>query len=216
MKTETDKKEISFLEEIRQSIRESREETKERDAKWEQERKEAAAEYEKWKKEMQKHIGGIAESAAEYEKWKKEMQRYVGGISESNGDMAEEMIYNSLEKNKTFAGIKFDKIERNVNMKINLLDLAGEYDVVLKNGDTLAIIETKYKVKQKDVSKFLDVQVPKFRKLFPAFNDYKIILGIGGMSFEDKAINEAKENGVGIIKIVGDKVEYQTEKIKIY
>ena len=36
------------------------------------------------------------------------------------------------------------------------------------------------------------------------------------MSFEDKAIAEAKENGIGIIKVVGDKVEYYTEGIKIY
>ena len=36
------------------------------------------------------------------------------------------------------------------------------------------------------------------------------------MSFEDNAIDEAQNNGVGIIKIVGDKVEYYTDGIKIY
>jgi len=48
------------------------------------------------------------------------------------------------------------------------------------------------------------------------FNDYKIVLGIGGMSFEGQAEDVANENGVGIIKIVGDKVEYYTDKIKVY
>ena len=48
------------------------------------------------------------------------------------------------------------------------------------------------------------------------FSDYKIILGIGGMSFEEDAINAAKEKGIGIIKILGDKLEYYTENIKMY
>jgi len=48
------------------------------------------------------------------------------------------------------------------------------------------------------------------------FSDYKIILGVGGMSFEDEAITAAKEKGIGIIKVVGDKLEYQTENIKMY
>ena len=44
------------------------------------------------------------------------------------------------------------------------------------------------------------------------FNDYKIVLGIGGMSFESKSKDIAKKNGIGIIKIIGDKVEYYTDE----
>jgi len=36
------------------------------------------------------------------------------------------------------------------------------------------------------------------------------------MSFEKDAIDEANKSGVGIIKGVGDKVEYYTEGIKEY
>ena len=36
------------------------------------------------------------------------------------------------------------------------------------------------------------------------------------MSFDDNAIDAAKENGVAIIKIVGDKVECHTENIIMY
>jgi len=140
----------------------------------------------------------------------------VDGIAKSNGAMAEEMIYNSLKKDKTFAGIMFDEIDRNLKMKLKKFNLEGEFDVVLQNCNTLAIIETKYKVRVEDVSKLVDKKVNDFRKLFPVFNDYKIVLGIGGMSFEGQAEDVANENGVGIIKIVGDKVEYYTDRIKIY
>jgi len=41
---------------------------------------------------------------------------------------------------------------------------------------------------------------------------HRILLGIGGMSFDDDAIKEAEEYGVGIIKVIGDKVEYHTDR----
>ena len=115
-----------------------------------------------------------------------------------------------------FGGIKFEEIDKNIKLKFKKLNLEGEYDVVLQNGDTLAIIETKYKVRVKDVSELVNKKLDNFRKLFPIFSDYKILLGIGGMSFDDKVEDEAKEKGIGIIKILGDTVEYYTENIKIY
>jgi hypothetical protein len=41
-------------------------------------------------------------------------------------------------------------------------------------------------------------------------------LGVGGMSFYKDAIEKAKQKGIGIIKVVGDKVEYYTENVKKY
>jgi len=147
----------------------------------------------------------------------KETNKQIFGISNSNGEVAEDTVYNSLEQDMTFAGIEFDFIDRNWKKHSKKLNLKGEYDVILENGDTMALIETKYKVRKDDVSKFVTNETEnKFRKLFPNYNNYKLLLGIGGMSFDDDAIEEAKENGIGIIKIIGDKVEYHTEGIKIY
>ena len=145
-----------------------------------------------------------------------ETNKQIFGISKSNGDMAEDTVYNALEQKMTFANIEFDDIDRNWNRKSKKLKIQGEYDVILKNGDILAIIETKYKVRKDDVTKFATTKLENFRKLFDEYKNYKILLGISGMSFEKDAIEEAKENGVGIIKVVGDKVEYHTEGIKEY
>ena len=130
--------------------------------------------------------------------------------------MAEEMIYNALDREMTFSGIKFQYICANMNKSLKSENIRAEFDVVLENGDTVAIIETKYKVREKDVSELLNKKLNNFRKLFPMYANYKIMLGVGGMSFEKKAITAANKKGIGIIKIVGDKVEYQTENVKIY
>jgi hypothetical protein len=168
------------------------------------------------RKATDKQIAELAEDRKATDKQIKELSKNINGIANSNGEMAEEMIFNSLKKDKTFAGIKFYDIDRNIKLKSKALKLDSEFDVVLENGDTVAIIETKYKVREKDVSELLNKKLNNFRKLFPMYANYKIMLGVGGMSFEKKAIAEANKKGIGIIKIVGDKVEYQTENVKIY
>jgi len=146
----------------------------------------------------------------------KDVRKEIGGIGDSNGAMAEEMIFNALDKSKTFGGIKFDDVDRNLRFKLKKIKLEAEFDVVMQNGDTIALIETKYKVKSKHITSILEKHLPSFKRLFPVFNDHKIIIGIGGMSFEKDVEEEAIEKGIGIIKIVGDKVEFFTDKIKYY
>ena len=159
----------------------------------------------------------IAEKeTAEIRKMIKETNAMVNGIGKSNGAVAEETIYNALKYNMMYGGIKFEDIQRNVKKDSTSQNLRGEFDAVLENGDTLAIIETKYRVRKDDVNVLVNKKVEDFRKLFPKYNDYKIILGIGGMSFDEEALKEANENGVGIIKVVGEKVEFQTTDIKVY
>jgi hypothetical protein len=147
----------------------------------------------------------------------KETNRHINGIAKSNGDMTEEAIFNALGQDLSFAGVQFDDIGRDWKKYIKKLDIRGQYDVVLENGDTVALIEAKYKVRKEDITDLFTKEVTdKFRKLFPLYVNHKIILGVGGMSFDDDALDEASKNGVGIIKVVGDKVEYYTEGIKTY
>jgi len=147
--------------------------------------------------------------------WKK-LYDLIGGIGDSNGDVAEEAIYNVLEKDMTFANVKFNFIRKNVQLQSEDHRTLTELDVLMVNGDTVSLIETKYKVKKKDVTKLLKDKLVCFRQVFPKYDNHKIILGIGGMAFEENVLEEAKENGIGIIKIVGDKVEYYIDGIKVY
>ena len=201
---------------LMQSFKESREEMERMQKKSEKEWAEIREKSEKEWAEIRENQKETDEMFRKIGERIDNTNRSVSGIDRSNGFMAEEMIYNSLERNMTFAGITFDDIDRNVKLHSKFLDIKGEFDVILKNGDTLAIIETKYKVKREDISKLVDKQVKNFRKLFPTFSEYEIVLGIGGMSFEDKAIDDANKKGVGIIKIVGDKLEFYTDGLKRY
>jgi hypothetical protein len=179
-----------------------------------------SAELKKQMAETEKFIKELSAEAdkrnAETNKQFQAMQKEIGGIGESNGAMTEEMIYNVLEKDKTFAGIKFDYIRKNVPIQTEDLRTLTELDILMVNGNTISIIEAKYKVEKKDVTELVKNKLSDFRQCYPKYSDYKILLGVGGMSFTNKALEVAKKQGIGIIKVVGDKVEYNTNNITIY
>ena len=157
------------------------------------------------------------------EKMSQEVRRLnntVNGVSKSNGMMAEEFFYNSLKSTKTFGGVRFDKVKKNLygNASKEGENLEGEYDITMINGDSLCIVETKYRVRPDDVSDLVKRRLIKFRELLPKYAGYKIYLGIGGMSFEnDKMIEKkAKDFGVGILKLNGDVVEIYDKNLKVY
>ena len=145
----------------------------------------------------------------------KNVCKEVGGIGEANGDAAEETIYNILEKDKTFCGVKFDDIRKNFPVMLGI-DTLTELDVLMVNGDTVSIIEIKHKVERKDINNLIHDKLTKFRRCYPQYDNYKIILGIGGFSFHKSAVTEASNNGIGIIKVRGEKIEEHTENIKMY
>jgi hypothetical protein len=142
--------------------------------------------------------------------------KQIGGIDRSNGLMAEEAVYNALKKDNIFANVKFDYIRQNVAVQSEDHQTLTELDILMVNTDSVAIIESKYKVEKKDVFNIWKTKLKYFRQYNPKYNNHKIILGIAGMSFEDNAEDEAKKHGIGIIKIIGDKVEFYTEGLQEY
>ncbi|MDR0304009.1 MAG: hypothetical protein LBH98_04455 [Chitinispirillales bacterium] len=143
----------------------------------------------------------------------------VNGTSESNGKFSETYFYNSLFNSMRFGGKDFDEIEKGMKRARKLPDgekLRGEYDVVMYNGDTVALIEIKYKVRNKDIETLTGKQVNVFRQLFPQYAEHKFYLGIAGMSFEGDAEEEALKQGVGILRPSGENVEILDKDLKAY
>ena len=134
----------------------------------------------------------------------KELQKTLGGMANSHGSFAEEYFFNSFEDNEqNFFGEHFDEIEKNV--KGRLKNLKDEYDIVLYNGISVAIIEVKYKAHKGDVDKVLK-KAETFRILFPDYKDFNIYLGLASMAFYPELEQECINQGIAIIKQVGDNV----------
>ena len=139
---------------------------------------------------------------------------YLGGITDNIGMTTEDYFYNSLYHKPVLGNIKFDSITKNIHIKTKRLE--DEFDIVMYNGDCIALIECKYKAHENDVKKLIDKKVNSFRILHPDYKDYKIYLGIASFSFYPELEQYAKENGVAILKQKGELVEIEAENLKVY
>jgi len=147
------------------------------------------------------------------------MRKEVSGIGDSNGFFAEDAIYDSLYESKRFGGVEFGCVSRGMKGDLDLPNgehIKGEYDVVLINSTSVAIVEAKYRVRKKDLDRLLTVQLPRFKLIFPMYAAYTVYLGIGGMSFESGVEEEALQNGVGTLKLNGEAVEINDANVKAW
>ncbi len=78
---------------------------------------------------------------------------------------------------------------------------------MLINGKDVAIIETKYKLHERDLDKLLNKQYPDFQKLYPEYANYKHHFALASFYIDDELKDEALEKGVIILQRKGDLVD---------
>jgi len=158
-------------------------------------------EIEEWKKKMDESI--------------KAMQQELGGMGKSNGEIAESYFVNSFTNSMQFAGQKYDEIDHNLSRKNKKLNLQGEYDLVLYNCTSVAIIEIKYKAREKDIEDLLK-KAPIFKQLYPQYANYSLYLGLAAFHINRKVEKESKEKGIALIKQVGDSMVIYDDYLKVF
>jgi hypothetical protein len=191
-----------------------REERKEADCKWREEREEAER---KWREECEEAERRSQAADRRLERLEKKMQRMgilVGGINDNIGYHAEQFFQDVFDEKLEFGGIKYDEMIPNLAYKDKGVKI--EFDVVLLNGDSIALIEVKNRIHPDFVKELAEERVGKFREFFPRYSNYNVYLGIAGFSFSDEVLDRASSYGIGIIKQVGEGVEIEANNLKAY
>jgi len=143
----------------------------------------------------------------------------VTGISDSNGEFAEEYFFTSLKKKMEFAGVHFDDIYEDIKQLRKMPNgerLKDQFDIVMINDDAVALVEIKYTARKGYPAIMVNQKVPNFRTLFPDYVGYKIYLGLGALSISEEVAEEAKKLGIGLLRQVGETVEYETKWVRAY
>ena len=153
-------------------------------------------------------------AAADFDRRMKRQEELVGSWGNNHGSFAEEYFYNSFEQGKqNFFGEEFDDIEK--GMKGYKKNYKDEYDIVLFNGKSIAIVEVKYKAHDRDIPKVIK-KAETFRVNYPDFKNHKIFLGLASMAFYPELEEECENEGIAVIKQTGDKVIINHEHLKAY
>ena len=159
-----------------------------------------------------KDIANLLRSQEKTDARLEKVAKILGNIGISNGDFAEELFFNSLYANPFLGGLRYDSVKRNVSNRRRNRD-EGEYDIVMYNGDTVALIEVKYKAHSNDIAKLLKNEPQNFRKTFTEYKDYKFYLGLAFTVTYDKLITEAREAGIFLLTQRGQHIEVVNEEV---
>ena len=139
--------------------------------------------------------------------------KMVGGISKNQGDIAEEFFFNSLANDNHLGSIRFDDISMNLSKRRG--QLQEEYDLLLTNGNSIGIIEVKYKLHQHDLKK-LNRKLKNFKLLYPIYQDYTVYGAIAAFHVNEEAKQTALQQGYFVLQRQGDIIQTESEKLITY
>ncbi len=136
----------------------------------------------------------------------------VGSASNNQGDVTEEYFANSLKSYLKLGNIDFDFLVQNFTAERGRKILA-EYDILLVNGKSVAIVEVKYKAHVNDLDK-LPKKIQELKAL-PQYRDYEVYAGIATFHANKELIQKAKEQGFFILQRKGDVVVSHIDNLQV-
>lgn len=131
----------------------------------------------------------------------------LGNIGQNQGDVAEEFFFQSLIKDNYLGSIHFEDVVK--NMEKHRGKIQEEYDLVMTNGDAIAVVEVKYKAHKNDLDK-LDRKMKHFKQLFPIYQTFKQYGAIAAFHINDDAKEEALRRGYFVLQRSGDLVHTES------
>ena len=136
-----------------------------------------------------------------------------GGVSDNQGAAAEEFFFNSLSASKQIGSIHFDDVQSKVYG--GRIGAQQEYDLVLLNGDSAAIVEVKYKVHPSSLAQ-LQKQLALFKVHFPEHKNMKLYGGVAGFSVPDEVTEQAHAQGYFVLKRLGETFAVDAQGMKAF
>ncbi|MDX2196544.1 MAG: hypothetical protein NW207_09010 [Cytophagales bacterium] len=144
----------------------------------------------------------------------KETSRTLSNLGFNLGIVAEEYFYYAMVEKPVMGGITFDVVKANIKSRTKAVE--DEFDIVMYNGDTIGLIEIKHKVHPSDLQTLTTQKVHNFRLLFPDYKDYKIYVGIAGMSVPEEVAKQALDKGIAVLRQKGDVTEIVDTHLTAY
>ena len=129
------------------------------------------------------------------------VNKQFGNIGRNQGDVAEEFFYNSLNATPKLGGIQFDRVTP--NLIVGKKGQQSEFDIVLTNGNCVALVEVKHKAHLNDLLQ-VEAQIKRYRQLCPEYKNFKLYGGIAGFSVPPEVVKAAHEKGLFVLKRKGE------------
>ncbi|GHT12417.1 hypothetical protein FACS1894170_07220 [Planctomycetales bacterium] len=193
------------FEQLMQSFQESRQEMKERAEQYERERKEADERAERRAEEAERRA---EERAAQYEKERKEAEKAwnkrFGEFSDRLGELVEGMVEGKIVRKFQQYNYTFGECSQRHKFDNKKINVSGEFDLFLQDGDYVLGIEVKLKLTISDVKDHIE-RLQKYRQYLDAKDDKrKILAAVAGGVIPQNVLAFAVKNGLFAITQSGE------------
>ena len=133
----------------------------------------------------------------------KDLNKKVGGAGQVRGRITEEFFYTALRDELRIGALKFDEIYPNFEAKRD--GRRTEYDLLLTNGELLAVVEVKHNLRLDDVEDMRKIRAPHARHYLRRFSDKKMLFVMAYMTADIQAVALAHECGYATLSPDGQK-----------
>ena len=134
------------------------------------------------------------------------MNDMYGGLGNNVGRATEELFFNTLHETPVLKGIKFDKVERNWHDRVG--NCQDEYDIVMRNGSSIFILEAKFNANKSDVERLLTTKKENFNILFPKYKNYDQHWGLAATIIDEDLRDMAVNNGLTVLQYKGELIQH--------
>ena len=136
----------------------------------------------------------------------------LGNMGITTGSFAEEFFYRSLQLNPRLGNIFFDSIER----RYRQVKGGTDYDIVLKNGTSIGLIEVKYNAHPEHVREIKERKIKQFRGQVHEFPHFQLYFGLASMITSEKLIENAKKEGIFLLTQKGEHLEVVNQEVRSF
>jgi len=158
-------------------------------------------------RESREEIREMREQMREMREQTKENERRYGRLSDRIGQLVQAMVQGGIIRMFRDLGYKFAVCNPNYNFGNEELDIYGEVDLFLENGEFALLVEVKTNLSVDDVKEHQE-RLEKFRLVADVRNDKRrFIAAVGGGVIQKNVRDFALKQGMFVVQQSGDNVE---------
>jgi hypothetical protein len=200
---------VSYFEDIREMFWETDRRMRERDAAFDQRMKEADQRTKEADQRMKETERQMKERDAAFDRRLRATNKLFSEFGLKIGKIVEHMIRGNMAGQFQALGYEVAEISRNHYFENKKLNISGEIDVVLYDGDVVILIEVKTTLETSDVRKHIErlKEYRIFTDAKPWKSNKRFVGAVAGAVVTDEALKFAHENGLYAIVQSGRAVE---------
>ena len=165
-----------------------------------------------WRALADKRHAKVEKEMAKLTQAMRETRKEMGGMSNTQGRTTEEFFLQALDKDRRLGALEFGHIRPNV--RAYDCGQEAEFDILMMNGEVVAVIEVKHTLRREDVKWMREWTLPSFRRFLPEYDDKTLAPAMACIIAKRDALALAYQYGYAVLRPGGQRVHADVSHLR--